>query len=208
MIVSILNGAGRGTPNKDRAKRQNLSTSEGAQQSPIRSRYSLRARPSREIRVHPPVRDPIYELGVVSSAVRADLEELVQRCNASEERQQLCAQIRGTSARCLRVTQEPGKGQGVQVLAPIMAGTELCYYSGLILDSDSGSNNCLALLDEEISERRKDRPNRYTIYLDGDAGTTAHSQGVASMQMVNHKCEENSNCYVEHIMFCDDVLEY
>ena len=204
MIVSILNGAGRGTPNKDRAKRQNLSTSEGAQQSSIRSRYSLRARPSREIRVHPPVRDPIYELGVVSSAVRADLEELVQRCNASEERQQLCAQIRGTSARCLRVTQEPGKGQGVQVLAPIMAGTELCYYSGLILDSDSGSNYCLALLDEEISERRKDRPNRYTIYLDGDAGTTAHSQGVASMQMVNHKCEENSNCYVEHIMFCDD----
>ena len=24
------------------------------------------------------------------------------------------------------------------------------------------------------------------------------------MQMVNHKCEENSNCYVEHIMFRDD----
>ena len=24
------------------------------------------------------------------------------------------------------------------------------------------------------------------------------------MQMVNHKCEENSNCYVAHIMFRDD----
>ena len=93
---------------------------------------------------------------------------------------------------------------GVQVLAPIMAGTELCYYLGLTLDCDSWSNYCLALLDEEISERWKDQPNRNIIYPNGDAGTTAHSQGVASMQMVNQKCEENSNCYVAHIMFCYD----
>ena len=50
---------------------------------PKSSRYSLQAWPCREIHVHPPVRDFIYELGVVSSAVREDLEELVQKCNAS-----------------------------------------------------------------------------------------------------------------------------
>ena len=49
-----------------------------------------------------------------------------------------------------------------------------------ISDLDSGGNYCLALLDEEISERRKGQPSRYTIYLDEDTGPTARSQGVAS----------------------------
>ena len=53
----------------------------------------------------------------------------------------MCAEIRQTSARCLRTTQEPGKGRGVQVVVPITRGTGLCYYSDLILDHDGRSNH-------------------------------------------------------------------
>ena len=74
------------------------STFEEAQKSSVASRYPLRVLLSREIQVDPPVRDLIYELGAVSSAVREDLEELVRNSNASEGIQQLCAQIRQTSA--------------------------------------------------------------------------------------------------------------
>ena len=199
-----LKGAGHDTPDRGRAKHSQLKIPEKEQRGSSVSGYSLRRRPYREIQIQPLVRDPIYELGSVSRAVKADLEELVQRCNASEERQKMCSKIRQTSARCLRVTQEPGKGRGVQVVAPITQGTRLCYYSGMILDHDSRSNHCLELLEEEISEYRKGQPHKYTVYLDGDAGITAQSQGVASMQMVNHKCEENSNCSAVHVMFHDD----
>ena len=38
-----------------------------------------------------------------------------------------------------------------------------------------------------------DETHKWTVFLEGVAGTMAQSQGVASMQMVNHKYEEN--CY-------------
>ena len=43
MLVINLNGAGRGTPDRDRAKRSKSSTFEEAQQSSVGSRYSLHA---------------------------------------------------------------------------------------------------------------------------------------------------------------------
>ena len=75
----------------------------------------------------------------------------------------------------------------------------------MIPDHDSRSNHSLELLEEEISEHRKGHPHQYTVYLDGDAGTTAQSQGVASMQLVNHKCEENSRCLAA-VISCGSLL--
>ena len=142
----------------------------------------------------PPKSVPVYELGEVSADFKDDLEELVHTLNRSVQCQLYCAGIRAANQHYLCELHEPDKGTGIQVTRPIPGGTVLNYYSGIVTDQHTGGNHCLKLR----------QWGTHVAYLDGARRIPSAELHATPMQLVNHKCEENSNCSARVIDFDDD----
>ena len=142
----------------------------------------------------PPNYVPVYELGEVSADFKEDLEELVRTLNRSVKCQLYCAGIRAANQHYLCELHEPGKGTGLQVIRPIPGGTVLSYYSGIVTDQYTGGNHCLKLR----------QWGAHVAYLDGARRIPSAELHSTPMQLVNHKCEENSNCSARVVDFDDD----
>ena len=89
---------------------------------------------------------------------------------------------------------EPGKETGIQVIRPNPGGTVLSYYSGIVTDQYTGGNHCLKLR----------QWGAHVAYLDGARRIPSAELHSTPMQLVNHKCEENSNCLARVVDFDDD----